>query len=294
MNNELLTKAKPTWFPTYGLLTSQRILERLDIRLTTRELDTALSNPHSVYYQLLRIPLKNVFNGIILQQVHDYQAYAQGLFVDYLLSGEANKEETAPGANTRDDLEQQRLHLVELNEAYAKLEAENQELIAKSQASLIALSRELLASLAKVVASVMLILRKTDPNISIERVSKALRAIMIHYETVNDEVLAPSSPYWNIVIKLLGMPLDAPLRAALAQSIRALSDPRNEVEQILSTYLSETEAMEVNLKNYRTEFYNVILRVTELIKLLPDYHVDHEKEAVHRESLYFDAGIGGS
>ena len=87
-----------TWFSTYGILTAERVLERFNIRLRYDELLTAVKNPMSVYYMLLRVPIKNVFNGIILQQAHDYQVYAQKLFVDYGLSEETMQSEESPGA----------------------------------------------------------------------------------------------------------------------------------------------------------------------------------------------------
>lgn len=130
-----------TWFSTYGLLTAERILERFNIHLPHDELIRAVKDPNGVYFLLLRVPLKNVFNGIILQQAHDYQIYAQKLFVDYLLSGEDIQEPGSMGDETRDDLEQQRMNLIEMGEAFYKQEEAHQVLIAESQASLISLSQ---------------------------------------------------------------------------------------------------------------------------------------------------------
>lgn len=131
------------WFSTYGLLTAERILARFNIHLSHDDLIREVKDPSSIYYLLLRVPLKNVFNGIILQQARDYQLYAQKLFVDYLLSGEDAKEADSLGGNTRDDLENQRLNLIELGAAFNKQEEEHQILIAESQASLIALSENI-------------------------------------------------------------------------------------------------------------------------------------------------------
>ena len=115
-----------TWFSTYGLLTSQRILERFNIHLKGDELIAAMKDPGNLNYLWLKVPLKNIFNGIIFQQAHDYQVYAQKLFIDYLLSGDSAKEADSPGANTRESLEEERIKLQEMNEAFAKQELAHQ------------------------------------------------------------------------------------------------------------------------------------------------------------------------
>ncbi len=209
-----------SWFSTYGLLTADRVLERFNIHLPHEKLIQSANDPRCVYFKLLRVPLKNVFNGIILQQAHDYQVYAQKLFIDYLLSGEDAKEKDAPGANTREDIEHQRLKLLELGEEFHRQEASHQVLIADSQACLIELSRDLK--------------------------------------------------------KLLNMDAENP----------------DVIEQSLATFIEQAEDLNINLRSYRSQFYNLILRVTELLKLLPEYRIDLEKEADNRESLEFDALIG--
>lgn len=121
------------WFSTYGLITVQRILERYKIKLQQDDLLFTLKTPDTFYHRLLRVPLRNVFNGIILQQARDYQLYAQKIFIDYLLSGESGKEESAPGGNTRVDLEAERVRLVSMTESFHKLEFNQEKLIAESQ-----------------------------------------------------------------------------------------------------------------------------------------------------------------
>jgi hypothetical protein len=208
------------WFSTYGLLTAQRILERFNVHLAHAELVNSIHDPHSVYFQLLRVPLKNVFNGIILQQAHDYQIYAQKLFVDYLLSGEDGKEESSPGAVVREDLEITREKLIEMDGEFREQERTHRILIAESQATLITISQNLRQLLDKV-------------------------SINPHF--LNEE---------------------------------------------LAEFIERSETMNLNLRNYRSQFYNIVLRITELLALLPDYRVDDVKINENRESLQFDALIG--
>ena len=84
------------WLSTYGLITAERILERYGIHLQHEDLLSAIKNPKNFYHQLLRIPLKNVFNGIILQQAQDYQSYGQKIFIDYLMSEKVIKVKIRP------------------------------------------------------------------------------------------------------------------------------------------------------------------------------------------------------
>ena len=204
-----------TWFSTYGILTSERILARFDIHLPHDELIRAVNDPNSVYFHLLHVPLKNVFNGIVFQQAHDYQVYAQKLLVDYLLSGEDVKDNSAPGAETRDEVEKSRLRLTEAGEEFRKVEEAHQILIAESQGKLVELSRDLG-------------LLKRDPSL-------------------------------------------------LADS--------------MSSYVERAEENNINLRHYRSEFYHLILRITELLYLMTDYHLDQEKVAKNREALEFNALI---
>src|SRR5690606_37160436 len=95
-----------------GVITAERMLNRYQIRLQSTELLIAIKSPVSFYHRLLQVPLRNVLNGIIMQQAYDYHVYAQKLFIDYLLSGESGKDEEAQGALTRDAIENERKQLV--------------------------------------------------------------------------------------------------------------------------------------------------------------------------------------
>lgn len=208
------------WFSTYGLLTAQRILERFHVQLQHDELVAAIHDPNSVYFQLLQVPLKNVFNGIILQQAKDYQIYAQKLFVDYLLSGADSKTEDDPGAIVREDLEQTRKQLIEMDAQFREQDRAHQILIAESQAALIMLSQ------------------------SLKQLFNQMR--------VNPHFL----------------------------------------HEKLADFIERTNIIKVNFRDYRHQFYAMILRVTELLALLPDYRPDELKTTENLEALQFDPKLG--
>src|SRR3990167_9672365 len=102
------------WLSTYGLITVEKILDRYGIRLTVNDLTCAVRNPDSLFFNLIQLPLKHLFNGLVFQQAKDYQVYAQKLFIDYLLSGEQGQE----NSQVEDDLEVTRKKLVAMGEAF--------------------------------------------------------------------------------------------------------------------------------------------------------------------------------
>lgn len=132
------------WFSTYGLVTVERIFAQLGLHLKPDELKKSMDDPTSIFYQILRVPFKNILNGIILNQAQDYREYAQKLFVDYLMSGAANEpDDETQGADARETLEQLRNTLISMGDECDIQEFEHNKLIAVSQKDLIAITREL-------------------------------------------------------------------------------------------------------------------------------------------------------
>jgi len=292
MNEESTEADLSMWFSTYGLLTSKRILDRFNIKLETDQLIAAIKNPQSIYYQLLLVPIKNVFNGIILQQAHDYQVYAQKLFIDYLLSGEASKAKELPGANTREDMDLERNKLLEITEEFHQQEITHQKLIAQSQASLIKLSNELKNKLQAASKRIAQALKISDIVKEEELIQQAIRSSIIHYSHVEGDILSVSSSFWTKLGEMLDADLDKAMRQELADILVEFGDPRKDVAQIIDTYLEQTDDMSLQLRSFRSQLYDLILRVTEFIKFLPDYRVDEMQKIENRSSLYFDAHIG--
>lgn len=131
-----------SWFSTYGVLTANRILERLNIQLSHEELVSALQQPEHPYFPLLYLPLKNIFNGIIFQQAYDYQVYIQKLFIDYRLSSEYAKDPELPGQSTRDDLNEMFNELLDLCKKLSDHKITHYRVISESQAWLIQLMKQ--------------------------------------------------------------------------------------------------------------------------------------------------------
>lgn len=212
-----------TWYSTYGLLTVERVLAHLKIKLPQDDLVIALKQPNNIFHLILHVPMLNIFNGIILQQAYDYQVYAQKLIIDYRLSPEFAKDPELPGANIRNDLNVQFDQLSTAVKAFSDYQYDHYRLISESQAYLI------------------------------ERV-----------EQLNDPL----------------------------HELDILNDDA-EFKMNIALYTQKSEEMTITFRSYRSQFYEMILSISERLVNLPEYSFDAEHAARERESLFFDREIGG-
>ncbi|MCR9191258.1 MAG: hypothetical protein NXI01_01175 [Gammaproteobacteria bacterium] len=138
MDNQSMDNAESSWHSTYSLVTLERILALMGIHLSQDDLYEVSQTPNSPYYQLLQVPLKNIFNGILMNQATDFREYTQKMLVDYLISGAANlpPEQTQP-QGVRATLEDKRVALIESGDQFDLLQFEHQTLINESQQLLI-------------------------------------------------------------------------------------------------------------------------------------------------------------
>jgi hypothetical protein len=238
------------------------------------------------------VPLKNIFNGIILQQAHDYQVYAQKLFIDYLLSAESLQNEDGPGANTREDLETERIKLISVGEGFNQQESAHINLIAESQATLIELSQNLQVSLQKASKKIRSILKEKGIEKEEVVIQKAMHTAMIPLMSPVD-----SSDVETFFLKSLGEALEIRLTDELKQKLSVVlhdfGDPRVDLENTLTPYLEQTVLIGSELRSYRRQFFDIILQTTELINYLPDHLCNEKREQENRSSLYFDPSLGG-
>lgn len=222
MNNKSMDDAVSNWYSTYGLVTIERIFALMKIRLSVEELHTVSRTQSSPYYQLLQVPLKNIFNGIIISQTNDYREFAQKMLIDYLLSGAANlaPEQTKP-EGVRLELELMREDLIGYAEQFDLLQFDHFTLINESQKIAIATAA-------------------TFPT---------PRALL-------DEAL--------------GM----------------------QVQDIMSSFLEQAEAINLKILDFRKQFYDVILKTRERLGSVPDYFNQFQTQPEHMEALNFDAKLG--
>lgn len=277
-----------SWLSTYGLITEERILEKYKIRLPRADLLLAMKNPHSFYHRIIRVPLKNVLNGIIKQQARDYQIYSQKLFIDYLISGESGKSEESPGGTTREDLEIERKKLIEMTEAFQREEVAHNQLIASCQQTLISQSAAWETKIKEGAKKIKKRLQDEGLALSEDTISRALIFLLIQIEPQQ----RISNDNWQAVEQLLTQVLSAQQRQIFIEQIHFFNESSEDLNSTLDALLEQTSTMSLILKKYRIDFYAFILRVTDLIKLLPEYHNNQAQTEENRQSLYFDSKIG--
>ncbi|TAL64331.1 MAG: hypothetical protein EPN84_03575 [Legionella sp.] len=276
------------WVSTYGLITAERILGRYQIHLPQNELLAALKYPFNFYHKTLKVPLKNVLNGIVFQQALDYHIYAQKLFVDYLLSGESAKEADSQGASTRASMEDERQRLILLGEEFQKSKKDHEILIATSQADLIRTCKEWNTAFEKAAKGVHSL--GFVQNLSIDSVKSAINHAMIHCDLAgfsNDQYFVIDS--MNEILKLN---LNEEQKIKINDQLTDLIKISLDFEGTIDPYINQSEVICVQANSFRTQFYDTIIRVMGLINLLSDYRLNEIQDQINREPLYFDRDIG--
>lgn len=290
MSDEKREEDLSGWLSTYGMVTAQRILERYKIYLDEEDFIRVLKNPSIFYHRLLHVPLRNVLNGIVLQQAYDYQVYAQKLFIDYLLSGETTKKEVVSGNFVQEDLEKERQYLIQLAEAFREQEIGHSQLIASSQKSLIKLIshwHKLILKLAKIA-------------------KKELKKEGVHLEVslivnlINTLLLTPNSSYqeeeniWKKATQFIKQAPSPEIKQIFISKMKRLEEFVQENEALFTLHLEKAKQLTIVLCDFRKKFYNLIVKINELIVLLPGYQQDLAQIEENKEVLYFDAAIGES
>ncbi|MGQ3891041.1 hypothetical protein [Legionella sp. CNM-4043-24] len=287
MKNDQPENELSGWFSTYGQITAQRIYEHYKIVLSQDDLIYTLKTPGTLYHSLLTVPFNNVFNGIILQQATDYQKYAQKLFIDYLVSGDSGKEDGSPGSGTRDDLEQQRLQLVDINKAFHALEIEHERLIAESQAAIMkntAEWRSIIQSLAKKIKNGII------PTASDATIINALQTLLVEYQISTP--CTKQNYTWSKVEEILGVGLSSEQREQMMQEMSVLASAIEEMGDMIAHYNRQVKEIGQRLRQFRSELQAFILRANELFSLLSDYRPDQLRQSENKEELHFDTDIG--
>lgn len=90
----------------------------------------------------------------------------------------------------------------------------------------------------------------------------------------------------------LKLSLNDDLKRKIIESISDLTDIVLHFDDKTRAFQERVEDMTIFANGFRTQFYETILRVVELIKILPEYKINSEQDLINRESLYFDKSIG--
>ncbi|QLZ69023.1 hypothetical protein FOLKNPGA_01805 [Legionella sp. PC1000] len=290
MNGEEIDNELSNWFSTYGIITAERILGRYQVNLAQTELVVAIKSPFSFYHRMLQVPLKSVLNGIILQQANDYHVYVQKLFIDYLLSGENSKDEEAQGAATREVIEKERQQLVALGDEFNNVQGEHAHFIAASQAVLIKIAQVFNTELEKAITTLKSVLKSSGFSEKKSKIRQAINHALIYCNMA--EVQNNKYIFIDKMNEVLNASLSEDLKEKIISILSEILQMDMDFDEQISDFVAQTEELSRSANSYRTQFYETILRVVELLKSLPEYKIDPEQDAINREPLYFDKNIG--
>ncbi len=280
------------WCSSYGIITAQRLLELYKVKLEPEDLIDALKTANSFYPGLLKIPMRNVFNGIILQQAKDYQLYAQKLFIDYLLSGEANKGEDTPGGLIREDLELYRQNLLNMNDSFHVLELDQERLIARCQSTLIKDAKEWQQNLTKITKPIQKKLMSMGITKLDDQIQKTLISFLSRYDFKQNKF--DKTKLSERLQIILGTSITPEILNVFISEAQPLTDVVSVTEQSLNKHQSEVLQMSVYLRQFRTDFYKFIIKCKELFLTLPEYQINDTQDSDNREALQFDSSLGES
>lgn len=278
------------WISTYGLITMQRILAHYPIKLSVIDLVQVLKNRQGFFYQILEIPLHLVFDGIILQQAKDYELFAQKLFIDYLISGEANKDASQSGAFTREELEIQRVALVKLSEQFQEIALEHQNLIAKCQKAIIHYIYNWQIKLA-ITAGSMNLEMQDAANFAIEEkeMMDVLHRLISSYDLKKERI---EKNIWADIDNLLNANMDESWQAFFMENLKPLCFIEPKLQETLQQFKEQTQVSHEKISAFRRDFSQIIVKSKELLTQLPDYYPNQSQLEKNYEDLYFDASLG--
>ena len=291
MDEKLIDDEFGHWFSTYGLITSLRILGYYQLDIPQKELLQAIKNSTSFYHRLVQVPLKNVLNGIILQQANDYHIYAQKLFIDYLLSGESGKPPEAQGATTRESLEEERKALVNLGEQFNQKQLEHETVIGVTQKSLIKLTKDLKEYFESAADLIYNIVKQNGMNASKELIKNSMMHALIYCGVDDAGNSFNKSRFIDKMNEIIKINMTSEIKNKLEQLngfFDTILSSNEKISELLENVLIITQVA----RSFRTQFYQAALHVIELLKLLSEYRIDPEQDIINRESLYFDKTIG--
>jgi hypothetical protein len=268
------------WFSTYGLLTAKRIFEGYKIYINDEEIISLLKNPENFYNRLLQIPLKNVYNGIILAQSYDYQVFIEKLFVDYLLSGENGKGSESPGNTIREQIEGLRKNFISMGDNFHRIELEHEKLVSASQASLIEQAKNWQNQIDEMIEKLIRMedLKDMDPSI----MKRAITHLLVHHSKKVEN--------WENVESVLNKKFSDSAKKIIQEAISDLDKYVKESELNLKSYKTRAEDLCEVIKEFRSNFSNHILQLRNLLRALPDYSYKETQDS--KEMLLFDAKLG--
>jgi hypothetical protein len=280
------------WFSSYGLITIERLLAHYDILLPPQIIPEIIRKSQGFYHHLLEIPMKNVLNGIILQQANDYHVYAQKLFIDYLLSGQAEESEEDKDALVKEAIEEERLKLIKLGETFQEKMLDHEAIIASSQSFLIRITNEWRQSVHQFLTQLHELLEQTEIKKQKSLLKEALNHALIHADWLISLQEDRPERLLMVMNERLALPLVGGVKEQCLNYLANLIPHFIEFKNARGQYLEAIALMKEDAQSLRTQFYQAILTIKQYLLQLPNYVIDPDQDVINQEGLYFDNTIG--
>lgn len=288
---------------TYALITAQRIFEYYKIFLSADLIRIAIKgtntvavtenspsniasqeNPNNFYRELLQVSLRNISNGRIIDQVHDYQTYIQKLFIDYYASDPGERQEGMPGWPVHLALQEDQKHLAFLGDKLLQQEIEHRNLIARTQKNVLSLTTNF-NSLLKLEAENALSKIQSNEKIAETTMIEAINYLLCMEGTSATE----QQNKWEQIEKNLSFTLNIEKKEALTLAFTNIQSFITDSKKVLSEHSKDILSQAHTFKETRGEFYKLMQKIHQTIKSLPkpisDLIQSHALE--NRASLYF-------
>jgi hypothetical protein len=290
MENKQQTRSFEQWFPTYGVITADRLLQNYSITLPGQQLMDELKHPESFYRRIIVVPAKNVYNGLICEQGRDYQTYAQKKIIDYVLSGTSVSADGSFSSNTQKSLEKIRKDLVALSEGFYELTRKHYSLIHESEHTLKKLARNWRDALLKSRTKIMQALK--NARIIVLKDQKLKIKYYLSQQSIK-QTLSQEKLY-EFIESLLGKKLEQSIKEAMQIAPEYIEACQKALEEAVVSYTNQIQEVGYEFKNYRQKFRNIITDINEGLFGASEYMEDHENDKDNKLDLNFDSTLGGT
>jgi hypothetical protein len=274
-----------SYLTTYQWVTVGQLLEGYGLKLSDTSVLLMLRKKTAFYFQLLRIPVMNVLNGIIIDQTKAYRIYVQKMFVEYLVSGQADVEETI-GSETRAALEKARVHMLEIGSLFDESIKAHEALIIETQRTLIQWSKQFKATLTTIGKAWMSeIHQQTGLTLSITMP-------MLYDLFVDADGFEASDAAWKRFESHYKQPFPSTLKNTLQTQFKQLNALQDQFKAFIAAHEDPVLQLQISLNQHRSQFYDEIIQVQNLLMLLPGFDLNPVYNTQERASLNFDTHIG--
>ena len=230
----------------------------------------------------------NLFNGLLKAQTKDYQNYAQKKLIDYLLSGEANKDENSPGGTTRDSLEKRRQEMVEYGNSMEEVDGSHLNLIAATQNAL----KDVMLLWNEAIDFVTITAKKLIKNAHVSLDVRQRKQLRDHIAFTAS--MAQPLDLVQAFEKIVTTPVSSELKSKLANLTYDVAAANEQLDVVILAFESKARENTYSYASYRKLFRGIIAEINELISQLPapGYSEDEGQDNENREGLNFYQELG--